>query len=992
MDILNVNANVNDKSYTVYFQQNIISGLRKDFVQEDVQNLVSADKKFINLLATDLEIDIHRKIAIISDDNVYLYYGHALKETLQMAGYHVHEYIFHAGESSKNMDTVMSISSYLSEQHFNRKDILLALGGGVVGDITGFVASVYMRGIDYIQIPTSLIAQVDSSIGGKTAIDTEFGKNLIGSFYNPVAVIIDTNCLKTLPKYYLKDGMGEVIKYHFIDEKLFNNEELSFNRKLFLNKELSNDNDRNFDFEKDNEINNFENFSKKYFINLFYKYANEIVKKCCVSKIKFVQEDLKDSGIRRILNFGHTIGHAIEAGFEYQYSHGVCVGIGMYMMTLLSERLGWTNWKTACHIKNIAEQWGIFDDGMLIEIAQHQDKWLNYLYTDKKNEADGINVVVLEALGKPVIKHINNDKLHENVIKILDDIIENGRTTDKKTDNDKKDNNEDKENNHDKPNKANKDNVYIYPSVDDFGGEIIAPPSKSMGHRLLIAASLSGQNIIVENMSLSDDIRATMTVLEKLGVRFDVLKKLKSSHENMSKNMSISEPVSEPMISDISSNANVNIEVDGSKFLANILNSQHHDAHSILLDNDSVSTDMQINNIQDDIQDDMQAITLFCAESGSTLRFLIPIALLLGKKVIFDGAGRLNKRPLDPYFEVFKNSGISYDVLDETNYLPLSLSGRLKAGKYHISGDVSSQFITGLLMSLVMCDGDSEIILTTELESKPYVHMSMDVLQHFGIVIEHDNFRRFIIKGNQNYICNHGIVNQRFSNQKFSDNHEMSSELKFSPDNLCVTNEADYSQMAFWAVAGAISKSPVKIIGATKNTSQGDIVIFDILEKMNVLVDWVEDGVVVYPMDVTAQKNNNKVEISVKNCPDLVPILVVLATAFNMEMHIVDAGRLRIKESDRLHAIATELNAIGANITECDDGLIIRGIYDEKNGCRLKGGRVYSHGDHRIVMSLAVAGIICERPLIIEGASCVNKSYPTFFEDYNLLGGKARKG
>ncbi len=359
MNKLSIKSSIN--SYDIYFKTGVVS-------ENDNDGLGS-------FFRDELSISLSRKLVVISDENVFSHYGDTLISSLQTVGYTVYQAIIPSGDQSKSLEVIGRLSHTLSKYHVNRNDMLIALGGGVVGDITGFLASIYMRGIEYIQIPTSLIAQVDSSIGGKTAVNTEFGKNILGSFYSPKTVITDVNCLKTLSDYYLKDGMGEVIKYLLIDESF-----LDYDRCITI----------------------LEN-------------SLEIVYQCCRSKKRFIEEDEKDVGKRRILNFGHTIGHAIEKSNNYQYAHGECVAMGMYLITLVSEQYGWTIIGTANRIKEYLENINLFD----VKLLENYQKWLLYIENDKKNTGAGINIVVLEKLGKPVIKKVVVDDFVQKIQDML---------------------------------------------------------------------------------------------------------------------------------------------------------------------------------------------------------------------------------------------------------------------------------------------------------------------------------------------------------------------------------------------------------------------------------------------------------------------------------------------------------------------------------------------------------------------------------------------
>lgn len=317
-----------------------------------------------------------------------------------------------------------------------------------------------------------------------------------------------------------------------------------------------------------------------------------------------------------------------------------------------------------------------------------------------------------------------------------------------------------------------------------------------------------------------------------------------------------------------------------------------------------------------------------CGESGSTLRFLIPVALALKGGGKFTGHGRLMERPQGPYFALFREKGIFYEQKDGV----LTVRGKLTPGIYTLPGNVSSQFITGLLYALPLLEGDSQIVLTTDLESQGYVDMTLDALERFGVKAEYDGKRTFRVPGNQYY------------------QHQ----------NLAI--EADWSNAAFWYGASFLG-CPVEIGGLDPNSVQGDRAIAGFYEQM---------------------RGKDRLELDVSQCPDLVPPLAAMAALRAGETTaIVNAGRLRIKESDRLAAVTEVLNALGARVEEHEDHLVIRGREKLAGGVAVSG-----HNDHRIAMMAAIAAIRCEKPVTITGAECVKKSYPRFWEDYRRLGGE----
>lgn len=286
------------------------------------------------LLELSGELSAHvlrgKKAAIFADERVYALYGNIIEKSFADAGFEIFAFKFEGGESSKNIDTVARFVDFMAERHFSRKDAVVALGGGVAGDMGGFAASIYQRGIDFIQIPTTLLAAVDSSVGGKTGVNISAGKNLMGAFWQPSLVIYDTDTALTLGRDLLLDGMAEVIKTGAIRDK-----------------EL-------YDFSADSEI--IDKYSKGF------GGADEdllkIVKRCVEIKGAVVEADEKESGLRKILNFGHTMAHAIEKHSNYRISHGKAVAAGMMIITAASEACGLTKKGTAARMKEILEKKG----------------------------------------------------------------------------------------------------------------------------------------------------------------------------------------------------------------------------------------------------------------------------------------------------------------------------------------------------------------------------------------------------------------------------------------------------------------------------------------------------------------------------------------------------------------------------------------------------------------------------------------------------------
>ena len=403
-------------------------------------------------------------------------------------------------------------------------------------------------------------------------------------------------------------------------------------------------------------------------------------------------------------------------------------------------------------------------------------------------------------------------------------------------------------------------------------GDVVIPPSKSLSHRAIIAASLANGRSVIKNIMYSKDVLATIAGMRGLGAKIE-------EHDDY-------------------------LVIDGTypKRVNDVINAN---------------------------------------ESGSTLRFLIPIAMLADGDVTFVGVNNLVNRPLDIYFNLFDKLNIKYERKEA--YLPLKICGKLKNVNFQMPGDVSSQFITGLLFSLPLCDNDSKIIITTPLESKGYIDLSIDILKRFGISIINNDYHEFIIKGNQVY----------------------------KPADYTV--EGDYSQSAFFLVANALG-AKINLLNMNKDSYQGDKKIIDDLKLFGLNVRFDGD---VLTLDGKAKPATIDMSLS----PDLGPALTVLASLTEGESHLVNAKRLRIKECDRISCMREEIEKLGGKIIEHEDSMDIYGVDS------FKGTTVSAHNDHRLAMALSLAMLKTDGDIVIEGAESVSKSFPNYWEVFKSLGG-----
>lgn len=346
-----INLKLKNNNYDIHVQQGLM---------QDIGKLISAWYKGKN-------------ISIITDTNVDMLYGEKLTYALLQYDYNVSRIVVSPGEQSKSINTLSNIYERLAENGITRNSLIIALGGGVIGDLTGFAAATFMRGVSYVQIPTTVMSQLDSSIGGKTAINIGAGKNLAGCFYQPKAVYIDTLLLETLPDRFFSDGLAEAVKYGAIK-----------------------------DIELFNMLSNMTSLSDiKYNID-------EIIFRCASIKGEIVSADEFDKGERMLLNFGHTIGHGIEKFYDYKaYTHGEAVGLGILIITKNSEDLGLTAEGSTKAIAEVLDKCRL----PITHDKIDKDKLLHIIKSDKKSEEAFIRLILLKKLGCAYIYKASKDSL-----------------------------------------------------------------------------------------------------------------------------------------------------------------------------------------------------------------------------------------------------------------------------------------------------------------------------------------------------------------------------------------------------------------------------------------------------------------------------------------------------------------------------------------------------------------------------------------------------
>lgn len=759
------------------------------------------------------EYQKHGAVLVITDTNVAPLYLNEAILSIESCGLACDSYAIPAGEESKSFGTYIKIIEYASRISLTRTDGIVALGGGMVGDIAGFVAATYMRGINFYQVPTTLLAAVDSSVGGKSAINTCFGKNLVGAFHKAKFVLQDTALLASEDDYVLMDGYAEIIKTACIS--------------------------RSDDLFKKLESGNFD--------------IQEIIDDCVAVKTYYVEKDENDSGIRHMLNYGHTLAHALEKLSSYEIGHGHAVAKGIAFTASLSYDLGWCSIECRDRIHALLEKFGydLSIDFPACDIA-------NAMAGDKKRAGDAIKFIVSSDIGQSKIKLITLAQLGE-ILATYSEICPESVAI------------------------SHRGTPLFAPTRS-----VSAPPSKSYLHREIIATMLSGHELELDAQEASEDIIATYEAV-----------KIISNHTNCS----------------------------------------------------------ALGNLESSIVSSDDKLILECKESGSTLRFLLPIVAALGLNAEFKLTGRLRERPMHQLISQLERHGASITISDSGSISISASSSHITPGEYNFANPESSQYITGLLFALPLLNGDSVIRILNNLESSAYVMMTLDVLGKYGIKVDYAHTNKewvFNVPGNQKYIYS------------------------------ASTPDGDWSNAAFLLALGALGNSPIRVRNLPFPSMQGDMNILDLLEDFGVTINCYPDILDVNGgnIDVFPCRNLRAINsITASGFPDLVPIIALVASLANGTTVINNAERLRYKESDRLASTCSVLRNLGANIEETEDGLTIEGVATLRGSYEGNG-----YGDHRIIMMIAVSSLISDGIVRIHEASAVAKSYPNFFEVIKLLG------
>ncbi len=490
--------------------------------------------------------------------------------------------------------------------------------------------------------------------------------------------------------------------------------------------------------------------------------------------------------------------------------------------------------------------------------------------------------------------------------------------------------------------------IRIYPGK--LRGTVAAPPSKSVAHRALICASLAAGRSEIRGISGSKDMEATISCMTALGARIERTGKpgcvtvFGIGTPETRETSAAREIPAVPEVSASSAGFYDGAAVGGAPEVA---------ASETTVSEVAASKTAMSETAVPEAETSESGVSgktalLNCIESGSTLRFLLPVAAALGADASFQGCGKLPERPMTPLADEMKKKGVLF-LPEGRDSLPFSIRGRLQPGIFEIPGNVSSQYISGLLFALPLLAGDSEIRVKGKLESVGYVALTLKMMRDFGIEIaEEDGL--FRVPGKQSY----------------------------RPAEIAV--EGDYSQAAFWLSAAACG-SELTVTGLRADSAQGDREAVQILERFGAPVK--RSGSAVSAGNPEGSGKLTALQVDGGDIPDVIPVLSVVAACAEGESVFRNISRLRIKECDRLSAMADCLSRLGVQTAEAEDELRVVGG-SMQGGCEVDG-----YNDHRIVMSMAVAALSCSEPVVIRGAEAIAKSYPDFFDEFRRLGGRA---
>lgn len=907
------------------------------------------------------------KLVIITDTNVWKWHGYRLINALEKVGAASPQplvYILDPGEGSKSRATKEKVEDFMLSNRCLRDTFVLAFGGGVVGDLAGFVAATYMRGVPVIQLPTTLLAMVDSSVGGKTGLDTPAGKNLIGAFHQPRAVYADPSLLITLPVREISNGMAEVVKCGLIaDASLF--ELCEVYAEEILGKEIDStvicdtETGRVISFEgKDENSKNIVNSVIKSVKtrSLDLELLETLVYKSCAVKVHVVSIDEKEGGIRSTLNFGHTVGHGIEALMQPSMLHGECVAIGMVVEAEASRALGHCETLLVARLKRVLSALKLpFKVPSELSHGIGLKKCIDKMAIDKKNiasdSARSTRCVLLKSIGnvfEPPYTHAVPIALIMRLMSAAVSVRPKHQPV--------------------------STNVATSPII------LHVPGSKSLSNRVLLLAALAQGTTVVRGLLHSDDTDVMLRCLSDIGAKARYLEvNGKTIVEVIGTGGNFCLPPRNPAASGGLRHLYVQNAGTASRFLTAILC-----LLPIPVSSSNVSTSTS------------------CSTSSSSCS-TTSLAVTIG------GNARMAERPIGPLVDTLRAQGAHIEYLGSKGCMPLSISRGISSHcdnqgnissttvvstsisdkfrkvkrRVFLEAKLSSQYVSAILMAAplfpqLLCpinDGTSttieddedsdfvEVILAEEKPtSLPYIDMTVSIMRDFGVNVMKNADNRY-------------LVPLSFYTAPI-DGHDV---------------EADASSASYPAAIAAVTGKVVVLDGIGKKSVQGDARFPALLGRMGCKIEETQQSITVTGPAAFGGELVG-IDVNMSEQTDCFMTLAVVAAIAKGTTRITGIANQRVKECNRIAAMVTELAKCGITARELPDGIEIEGAKE-----KLRGATIHCYDDHRIAMSFAVLGLstpftlqrvcqdglmeYCATPIILDEAPCVGKTYSEFWDD-----------
>ena len=785
---------------------------------------VVVGKGMLDSLADDmvtLTPDASQYVVII-DENVNAIYRSRVASSFENAktksgaAPKVNFYVVQPGEMSKCRTTKAEVEDFMLSVGCDRKSVVVAVGGGVVGDLAGFCAATYMRGIRFFQVPTSLLAMVDSSIGGKTGIDVPAGKNLVGAFHRPERVYVDVSLLKTLPKRELCNGMAEIIKAAAIQRaSLFSELE------TVAEKVLAKDDDALY----------------------------SIIRQSIEIKTSVVIQDEKEGGLRALLNFGHSVGHGIEAIMAPNWLHGECVAVGMVKETEIARGRGGLAPDALGRLLSLLAAYNL---PTKMPAEAHPVDILRRMAVDKKNIGGTKHIVILKTIGDAGRKaHAVEDNAISRVLSPGVELIPSG----------------------------------------PLRATIKVPGSKSISNRVLLMVALGRGRCVIRGLLHSDDTLVMMDALQSLG-------------------------------------CNAFEWQDGGATLV-------------------------VTGVDGKLTQPPDGREVYLGNAGTASRFLTTACTLVAEgSVHLTGNHRMKERPIGPLVAALNSIGCSVKEREAEGCLPLDIAGGGFPGKkVLLSANISSQYVSSVLISSPYANAPTELTLTDQAVSQPYIDMTIALMKQFGVDVS--------IGADGTYM----IPNTGYDN----------------PAELIV--ESDASSASYPLALAAITGGCVTVDGIGTSSLQGDSQFCEVLRKMGCRVEQSETSTTVEGPGAGGLK---PIEVDMANVTDTFMTAAAVMATVPGTSKIYNIANQRVKECDRIAATVAELTKCGIVARELPDGLEIDGVAEPPVVATPPEIKCYK--DHRIAMSFGVLGSVWPS-IRITDKDCTDKTYPSFWDDLKLVFG-----